>query len=107
MDLEGRLKRSGITTVGGIPEQLTVLDPDGYGLRFIADLQGELGGRQEQLLAEREQRYREFDNGKLPDFLEETRHIREDPTWRVAHIPDDLLFRWVELTGPANRDTIR
>lgn len=102
MDLEGRLKRSGITIVGGIPEQLAVLDPDGRGLRFIADLQSELGKRQEQLLAEREQRYREFDNGNLPDFLPETRHIREDLTWRVADIPADLLYRWVELTGPAN-----
>ena len=43
MDLEGRLKRSGVTITGGIPEQLTVLDPDGRGLRFIADLQSELG----------------------------------------------------------------
>ena len=106
MNLEGRLKRSGVTIVGGIPEQLTVLDPDGHGLRFIADLQSELGERQEQLLAEREQRYKEFDNGKLPDFLAETRHIREDTAWRVAAIPDDLKYRWAELTGPANVDTM-
>ena len=102
MALEDRLKERGITIVGGVPEQLEVLDPNGDALFLIADLQDAFGERHAELLAQREKRYAEFDDGKLPDFLPETRHIREDKTWRVTDIPDDLLYRWAELTGPAN-----
>lgn len=28
-------------------------------------------------------RQKEFDAGVLPDFLPETKHIRDDPSWRV------------------------
>lgn len=28
-------------------------------------------------------RQKEFDAGELPDFLPETKHIRDDPSWRV------------------------
>ena len=38
--------------------------------------------------------------GELPDFLEETRSIREGE-WRVAPVPADLQDRRVEITGPA------
>lgn len=31
----------------------------------------------------RNRRQKEFDAGVLPDFLPETKHIREDPSWRV------------------------
>ncbi|CAN0281799.1 unnamed protein product [Discosporangium mesarthrocarpum] len=41
-----------------------------------------------------------FDSGCLPDFLPETAHIRNDPTWRVAPAPADLQDRRVEITGP-------
>lgn len=29
-------------------------------------------------------RQQEFDAGVLPDFLLETKHIRDDPSWRVS-----------------------
>ena len=102
MDLEGRLKRSGITIVGGIPKEFAVLDPDGKALRFIADLQNNFADEWHNLLSGREGRYQRFDDGQLPNFLPKTRNIREDKSWRVAKIPGDLLYRWVELTGPAN-----
>ena len=41
----------------------------------------------------------------LPDFLPETRAIREG-TWRVAPIPADLQDRRVEITGPTDRKMV-
>jgi malate synthase len=47
------------------------------------------------------ERQARFDSGELPDFLEETREIR-DADWTVGSIPPDLLDRRVEITGPTN-----
>ena len=46
-----------------------------------------------------------FDAGLLPDFLPETKAIR-DGDWTVAPIPADLLDRRVEITGPVDRKMI-
>jgi malate synthase len=43
--------------------------------------------------------------GELPDFLPETREIRES-RWAVAPIPAALLDRRVEITGPVDRKMI-
>ena len=50
-------------------------------------------------------RQQEIDAGQLPDFLPETAHIREGD-WTVAPIPNDLLDRRVEITGPVDRKMI-
>src|SRR6185369_10489783 len=47
----------------------------------------------------------DIDSGWLPDFLQETREIRESD-WRVAPIPADLQDRRVEITGPVERKMI-
>ena len=47
-----------------------------------------------------------FDAGALPDFLPETKEIRDDDDWRVAPIPADLLDRRVEITGPVDRKMV-
>ena len=83
MSLESRLKRSGITILGRIPQQLEALDPDGKALRFIADLHDSFSDRQDHLLDQREIRYKQFDNGSLPNFSEDTKIIRNDKRWRV------------------------
>ena len=46
-----------------------------------------------------------IDGGTQPDFLDETRHIRESE-WQVCAPPDDLLDRRVEITGPTDRKMI-
>src|SRR6478672_12232641 len=74
-----------------------ILTPDA--LRFVALLHREFNSRREQLLAKREERKKRLDAGELPDFLPETREIRESD-WKVAPIPADLLDRRVEITGP-------
>src|SRR5437763_69777 len=74
-------------------------------LQFVAALQREFGARREELLAKREERKARLDAGELPDFLAETREIRESD-WTVAPIPNDLLDRRVEITGPVERKMI-
>src|SRR5688572_585225 len=73
-------------------------------LEFVARLHREFNSTREALLAERRDRQQRFDAGELPDFLPETQHIRDDPSWRVAPVTtSDLQKRWVELTGPTER----
>jgi malate synthase len=75
-----------------------VLTPDA--LELVGILERELGGRREELLRARVARQARIEAGELPDFLEETRGVR-DGDWRVAPVPPDLEDRRVEITGPA------
>jgi malate synthase len=61
--------------------------------------------RRQGLLEARRLRQARFDAGELPDFLPETRAIR-DGDWRVAPIPVALQDRRVEITGPVDRKMI-
>ncbi len=72
---------------------------------FLVALQRKFNPTRLRLLRRREGRQQELDNGALPDFLPETRQIREGE-WTVAPIPPDLLDRRVEITGPVDRKMI-
>src|SRR4051812_36726369 len=74
-------------------------------LAFAAMLAREFEPRRRQLLAARAARQEEFDAGRMPDFLAETREIRESD-WTVAAQPRDLLDRRVEITGPTDRKMV-
>ena len=74
-------------------------------LAFLADLHRRFDARRRELLARRAERQTRFDAGELPDFLIETRAIREGG-WKVAPIPADLTDRRVEITGPVDRKMI-
>jgi malate synthase len=84
--------------------ELQILTPKA--LAFVADLQREFNPTRLDLLAGRADRQQRIAAGELPDFLEETRAIREDPAWRVAPPPSDLLDRRVEITGPVDRKMV-
>ncbi|HHC07985.1 MAG TPA: malate synthase A, partial [Actinobacteria bacterium] len=58
-----------------------------------------------RLLAERVERQRRIDAGEDPDFLAETKTIRQ-ADWRVAPPPADLRDRRTEITGPTDRKMI-
>jgi malate synthase len=75
-------------------------------LAFVAGLQRTFGGRREKLLAARAARQQRLLAGELPDFLAETRGVREDSSWRVAEAPPDLQDRRVEITGPTDRKMV-
>jgi malate synthase len=70
-------------------------------LDFLAELHERFDRRRLELLDNRMERQARFDAGELPDFPEETRDIRESD-WTVGSIPQDLLDRRVEITGPTN-----
>jgi malate synthase len=74
-------------------------------LAFVTSLQRRFNGRRLDLLHARELRQKEIDGGKLPDFLPETKEIR-DGDWTAAPIPPDLQDRRVEITGPIDRKMI-
>jgi malate synthase len=71
-------------------------------LAFVALLQRELAPRRRELLERRAVRQAELDAGVRPDFLADTRDVREGE-WRVAAPPADLQDRRVEITGPVDR----
>ncbi|MCC7325301.1 MAG: malate synthase A [Burkholderiales bacterium] len=94
----------GVEITGRItPGYGQILTPDA--VAFAAKLQRAFGGRREELLAKRAQRQAEFDAGKLPDFLPETRAVREGG-WTCAPVPADIQDRRVEITGPVDRKMI-
>jgi malate synthase len=72
---------------------------------FVADLQRRFNPRREELLAARAERQTRLDAGEKPDFLPETAKIRESD-WTVAPLPQDILDRRVEITGPVDRKMI-
>ena len=82
------------------PEYEEILTPEA--LAFVAKLQRAFNARRLELLAKRQERQKQFDAGALPDFLEETKHIRESD-WQVAAAPADLNDRRAEITGPVDR----
>jgi malate synthase len=77
-----------------------VLPPEA--LAFVERLQRELGVERRELLAARAERQARLDGGERPDFLAETRAVRESD-WRVPAAPADLRDRRVEITGPVDR----
>ena len=81
-------------------EQRRVLTPEA--LAFVAQLHHRFHGTRETLLRARTARQELLDGGMQPDFLVETRSVR-DGTWRVAAAPPDLDDRRVEITGPVER----
>jgi len=85
------------------PEFAQILSAEALG--FVAKLHRQFDARRLELLARRATRQREFDAGHLPDFLAETRHIR-DAAWSIAAQPHDLLDRRVEITGPTDRKMV-
>jgi malate synthase len=80
-----------------------ILTPEA--LAFLGDLHRRFDARRRELLAVRQARQARFDAGERPDFLGETRAVREGD-WKVAPIPADLQDRRVEITGPVDRKMI-
>ena len=74
-------------------------------LEFVATLARRFEPHRRQLLEARAERQARWDGGGLPDFIPETRKIREND-WTIAGIPADLLDRRVEITGPTTRKMI-
>ncbi|HEV7735208.1 MAG TPA: malate synthase A [Candidatus Binatia bacterium] len=74
-------------------------------LEFVELLARRFDGTRRELLARRTARQTAIREGARPDFLAETKRIRESD-WSVALAPDDLQDRRVEITGPVDRKMV-
>ncbi len=77
-----------------------VLSPQA--LELIARLHRELNADRLAALAARQVRVRQIADGQDLGFLEETRQVREDDSWRVAPLAPGMADRRVEMTGPTD-----
>jgi malate synthase len=71
-------------------------------LDFVEQLQRQFGGRRQEVLQKRVERYQKLAAGAQFDFLPETASVRKG-SWKVAPTPADLQKRHVEITGPVER----
>jgi malate synthase len=95
---------NGITVLGEVPQRYAeILTP--HALAFVAKLARKFEPRRRELMARRAARQARFDAGELPDFLPETRHLRESD-WTIGPVPGDLRDRRVEITGPTDRKMV-
>lgn len=74
-------------------------------LAFVEALHLKFNERRLELLNKRNEQQKKFNSGELPSFLKETRAIRESE-WTAAPIPEILLDRRVEITGPVDRKMV-
>ena len=92
---------AGIEVLGKVtPEYAQILTPEA--LDFVAKIVRKFEPRRKELMAARVARQAELDAGQLPDFLPQTKAIREGD-WKIAPLPKDLLDRRTEITGPVER----
>ena len=73
---------------------------------FLALLHRSFNATRKELLQRRVIRQAELDKGQLPDFLPETKHIRENDAWKGAKPAPGLVDRRVEITGPTDRKMV-
>ncbi len=93
VEITGRLK----------PSYERVLTPEA--VAFVVELQRKFGVERKRLLERRAELQAKLDQGHKPDFLPETKSVREGD-WTVAPLPKDLLDRRVEITGPTDRKMV-
>lgn len=80
-----------------------ILSPEA--LVFLTALHQRFNIPRVTLLQKRLEQQMQFDNGELPHFPKETQEIRLSK-WTAAPLPDDLLDRRVEITGPVDRKMV-
>jgi len=74
-------------------------------LEFLSILHKKFNKKRLELLKKRNLVQKKFDKGAFPNFPTETQDIREGD-WVAAPLPEDLLDRRVEITGPTDRKMV-
>ena len=101
---EPTLTINGLAIHAPVPDAFKeILTPEA--LTFVATLIRDCDGRRVELLEMRRQRQKDLDAGNLPDFLPETKSVR-DGDWKISPTPADLQDRRVEITGPVDRKMV-
>jgi len=85
------------------PDFERILTPEA--LALVATLHRAFEPRRQGLLAQRVERAKRLDAGERPDFLAQTKHVREGQ-WTIGPLPGDLQRRRVEITGPVERKMV-
>ncbi|RLQ94104.1 malate synthase A [Falsibacillus albus] len=99
-----KTEEKGIQITGKIAEGYEQIISDDA-IKFVERLERKFGQRRRELLERRREIQKKIDDGWNPDFLPETKHIRESD-WTVENIPADLEDRRVEITGPVDRKMV-
>ncbi|ERF74758.1 Malate synthase [Endocarpon pusillum Z07020] len=95
----------GVAIHGSISKQAQkILTPEATA--FLALLHRSFNATRKNLLQRRAIRQAELDKGVLPDFLPETKHIRENDAWKGAPPAPGLVDRRIEITGPTDRKMV-
>ncbi|MBP2846601.1 malate synthase A [Dickeya oryzae] len=72
---------------------------------FLTELVSRFTSQRNHLLAERQVIQARIDSGELPGFISEMDSIKNSD-WKIRGIPNDLLDRRVEITGPVERKMV-
>ena len=70
-------------------------------LALLNQLHNDLNVDRLQLLDKRQKRQQIFDRGQVPDYFRNG-STATTTDWQVSALPQDLLCRRVEITGPVN-----
>lgn len=98
-------KATGVQILGPIPSEAKhIFSPEA--LALVATLHRNFQGQRKQLLANRKAAQAQREAGALPDFLPETKYIRDDATWTGPPLAPGLRDRRVEITGPTDRKMV-
>ena len=82
-----------------------MLTPDA--LRFVGYLCHKFEDRRRALINARISRATEFDSGATPQFISNTLNgPASNENWKCADIPEEILDRRVEITGPVDRKMV-
>jgi malate synthase len=104
MSTSSLAKPPGLEIAGRMrPGYEKILTPEA--IAFAAELERKFRDERKRLLGRRAELQARLDAGWKPDFLEETREIRNSD-WTVAPLPKDLQDRRVEITGPTDRKMV-
>lgn len=104
MNVTDQIKIDGVQINAPISSAFSeILTPEA--VAFVVDLAREFEATRKELLSRRVEVLKKIDQGQLPDFLPETKHVR-DGDWKIAKVPEDLQDRRVEITGPVDRKMV-
>ena len=102
--IDNNLLPCGMQITGAIkPGYERILSLDA--LALVARLHRAFNGRRLELLKARVERQARIDAGERPDFLPQTRAIRESD-WKILPLPKALERRHSEITGPVDAKMI-
>lgn len=95
----------GVSVLGPLNDQSRkILNKEA--MAFLALLHRSFNAKRKELLKRRAVRQAEFEKGVLPDFLPETKRIRDNDSWKGAPPAPGLTDRRVEITGPTDRKMV-